>query len=949
MIEKRRVSPNEKMYLAFEKNYNSFTINRVIEGEGHIDIELFQKAVDEVAKSFPESRFKLIGRYWIDSKVNPKVIKIDRDDIGRDFKELMGRKMDLTKGPACQIYYLDESGKTTIIFRTHHGVMDGKGQGIWIEAIFRQLNSLDIEKFSSKTRDIDILKGSGVKKSSDIVTVGEYSPLKSRESYEITYPISKKMVIDEKISGLTSKLIGNIHALSGDKISRFIITRDIREKFKNERLNTGNLSLPMYLEVKDKNWKKINIDLINMILKNRDIIYSPKEYFIFDKFPIDVLRLGLKYTISNYNKQKKAATTAVISNLGKIDLESYKTESFSPTEVYALPVITPLVPISFVITELDSKTILTVGYYEGNYSDSVIENYLDRLKNMLLNKKRVSVTGECKVEKIDIFKEIFKRWSDTEPLSLEKNEELSYRDIFEKAQKVSEYLKSCGVKKGDRVSISTERDSSYIISILACIKVGAVFIPIDPEYPKDRIEYIKENSKSKVLLENLSEILSEKKGVWDKEIENFVKYSSEDVIYTIYTSGSTGSPKGVEITYGTLCNYISNCIKKYGIDGESIFGFFTSISFDLSITAIFTTLVTGGQIEFFREKVTPVTLKDIFENSKMNSVKMTPTHLEIMSKYNIEKDRFKLVIVGGEQLKVSTAKKAQELLGEECKIVNEYGPTEATVGCIYHIFNRDKKYIGEGVPIGKPLDNIELYLDIDLDENLGELFIGGDCLARGYSNNPLETGKKFITSGNRRFYRSGDLCRINSDGDLEFLERKDFQVKIRGYRIELEEIEKKIEEYPTIRGCRVIPNSSKSALLAYYIGDIEEQKLLKYLKKSLPDYMIPYAFFKIDEFPLNSNGKLDLKKLRELSKKKMDLKKESIILSDFEKKIVKIWEEILEINISENSLNKNFYELGADSLSVVRFINEIEPLVKKDAIEKILLNPDLETLKNYKK
>ena len=948
MINRRKLSPNERMYLAFEKNYNSFVINRVVEGKGDINIDIFQKVVNKVSEIYPESRFKLKNGFWVDSKVNPKVIKIQRRDVGKDFKELMKRKIDITKEVACEIYYLNEFDKITIIFRTHHGVMDGKGQGVWIEAIFKELNNLEVEKFSSKVRDIDLLRKNGIKKSSDIVTVGKYLPLKNRLSYKITDPISKKIEIDEKINSITAKLIGSIHKLSEDSKSRFIITRDIREKFLEEKLNTGNLSLPMYLETKSDNWQEINKDLINTILKNEDIEYSPKEYFIFENIPINILSLGLKYTIFNYNRQEKAATTAVISNLGRIDLENYKTKYFIPNKVYALPVITPLVPLSFVITELEDKTIITVGYYEGNYEEEKLEEYLEKLKYTLLNRVKVEIKGDKEIKKINIFKEIFKKINQENTLVLESNEEVSYRDIFFKASKVANYLKEIGVNKGDRVSISTKRDSSYLISILACIKVGAIFIPIDPDYPRERIDYIKESSESKILLESLDFILKED-ALSNQNFKEYEEYEDEDVIYTIYTSGSTGKPKGVEITYGTLRNYISNCIEKYEITEESIFGFFTSISFDLSITAIFTTLVVGGKIEFFDEKITPITLKAIFENSKMNSVKMTPTHLEIISKYDIKKDRFNLVIIGGEQLKVSTAKKAQDVLGERCKIVNEYGPTEATVGCIYHIFDKNKTYTGEGLPIGKPLDNIDLYLEIDTNENTGELLIGGDCLAKGYYNNLKETTDKFIYLENKRFYRSGDLCRVNKDGDLEFLERKDFQVKIRGYRIELEEIEKKIEEYPSIKGCRVIPNSSKNALLAYYIGKIDQKELLESLKEKLPEYMIPYAYFEIDEFPLNSNGKLDLKKLKELGQKDFEDSIDEITLSTFEKKIVKIWEEILEIKIDKNKVSRNFYELGADSLSIVRFINEIEPLITKDGIEKILLNPNLKTINKYKK
>ncbi len=942
---KRKLSPNERMYLTFEENYNSFAINRVVEGKGKIELDKLEKAIKKVANIFPETTYILKGRKLVCSEKLPKINRIEQSDIGERFENLLKRRIDLRKELACEILYLEKEEGLILVFRTHHSVMDGKGQGIWIEAIFKELNNIENRLEISSRTDYEILKREGREKSSDIVSIGKYNPIKRRESYDITTPISQIIEIDRKIPNLTAKLIASINKMSEDKKNRFIVTRDIRDKFLAERFNIGNLSLPLYLELDEKvGWEAVNKEIVEAIISNRDLIYSPMEYLIFDKIPIFILKYGLNRTIQKYNRQNLTASTSVISNLGKLEIKNYSTDSFVAEKIYALPVITPLVPISFVLTEVGEKTYITAGYYKGNFNDKAIDSYLAELKDELLNEKKIFIEGKKDVKKLDIFEKIFSHSEGEDILSYTKVKKESYKEIFKKANSLAHYLKSIGVEKGDRIAISTKRNSDYLISIIATLKLGAIFVPIDPDYPEERKEYIKTISKSKILLED-----TERYTISEYNENLITKYIESDVVYIIFTSGSTGKPKGVEITYGTLCNYISNCIDKYEIDSDIIFGFFTSISFDLSITAIFTSLVVKGGIEFFDEKVEPASLREIFEKSRMNAVKMTPTHLEIISKYDILENRFKIVIVGGEQLKLSTAQKAQKLLGKNCKIINEYGPTEATVGCVYHIYDENQNYSSEGLPIGLPLDNIDLSLQIDKDTEIGELLIGGDCLAKGYYENREETEKKFIFVEGKRFYKSGDLCRINSEQQLEFLERKDFQIKIRGYRIELEEIEKKIEEINGVKGARVLPNSVKTGLVAYYIGEIEEKKIRDYLKDKLPDYMIPYSYFKIDEFPLNSNGKLDVKLLKERANENRLQEDKHIYLSEIEKKIIEIWERILEIDIPLDRINESFYELGADSLSIIRFINEIEPLINSSAVEAIIIEPTLKNIKKYMK
>ncbi len=960
-ILKRKISPNEKMYLAFENKFSSFAINRIVSGIGYIDIQELKNAIIKTSDLIKESRFCLKGNYWIDSNIAPNLFILENIELEKNLEMLLNRKFDLKKGPLCEILVVKEKEKFTLIFRSHHGIMDGKGQGIWIETIFKVLNNKEFKISSSSKRDIDLLYNNGIKKKSDIIHLGKYSPIDNRNSFKITSPMVNKIIINESISNLTAKLIGAIHNLSKDKESRIIITKDIRDKFSEEDNNTGNLSLPMYLNTQSNIWSEIYNDLIFKILNNQDITYSPFEYSIFNFLPTAIVSYGLGSIIKNYNDNSKTAASAVISNLGKIDLNLYSTHDFKANTIYALPVITPLVPISFVITELKNSTIITLGYYKDNFSTEQIIDYSKNIQMFIENKTDILIEGEKIVNEFDLIDKIFSQVNLDKIAIISEEKQITYEILFDKVNILSDFLKSKGVQKGDKIPLILERTEYYIIALLACLKLGLVFIPIDDNYPVDRIKYIVNNSQSNIILtsksvfynlktkiENLISIedifiQSTTPSIDNSNLNIVENYNIHDSLYIIYTSGSTGIPKGVEITYGTFCNYIFSAIKTYKIDSDTIFGFFTSISFDLSLTAIFTTLVSKGTIEMFKEEVTPSYLHSIFENSSMNSIKITPTHLEIISNFSFEKDKIKLVIVGGEQLKLTTAKKAQSLFGDGCAIINEYGPTETTVGCTYHIFNKELDNYLDSVPIGIPLNNIKILLELDRDKGSGELLVGGNCLAKGYYLNSIETDNKFITKNNEKFYRTGDICKLNSKGLLEFIERKDLQIKIRGYRIEIEEIENNINNYPGILSCRIITNTLKTSLICYYIGNIDNSLLKKYLEKILPEYMIPYIFIEIKEFPLTNSGKLDLNKLKSLSKIETDDNNILDTLTPTELKILKIWENILEFSIPTHKIYENFYDLGADSLSMVTFISKLNEKLSPNEISLILENP---TIKN---
>ena len=970
---KRQISPNEKMYLGFEKEYSSFSITRIIEGIGQISLLELKEVVETVSREMPETQLVLNKNMWESSGRLTSVTTIGEKFLKNGFERLINEKFVLKEGPLTRVILIKKE-KTEgyyIIFSVHHGIMDGVGATLWIQNIFLKLNGQNIVKTNSLPRDIDLLETLKEKKKSDIITVGKYLPLKNYIYGENKSVKAIKFSIEGAHPNISSKLMEIIHDYSQEKTSRFILTKNIRETFLSEEKNTGNLSLPVYIEVNGERWNIIYKKILEKILKKEDIIYSGLEYGIFSFFSINNIGKGLRYLIKKYSKKGKTAATSVISNLGKIELKKYSTSSFIAKDVYSLPVITPMVPMSFVITELENSCSITLGYYENSYEEREVLLYIEKIKESFANENSQKISHQLvegnKIENnFDLLTEINEHLSLEEICVIDIDERIKYSDINKKANELAGILISMGIKKGDRIVLLLKRDKYYIISLIAIMKIGAVFIPIDPEYPEERIKYILSNSNSKLILtineifklfENtlcLSILIDEIKLPEEKIVEiESNSYLQEDPLYIIYTSGSTGNPKGVTIAYKTFCNYINFSIRNYDIDEKTIFGFFTSISFDLSLTAIFTTLCCGGKLEMFKERVDAGYLKKIFENSEMNSMKITPTHLDMINALSNGEKKMKLIIVGGEQLRRETAKKAQENFGINCKIINEYGPTETTVGSVFHIFDilEDTK---ETVPIGLPIDNCEVLLEKKEDEKVGELLIGGDCLGKGYWDNATETSKKFIDIEGKKYYRSGDICVLNSQKKLDFIERKDSQVKIRGYRIEIEEIEVAMEKLVFVERAKVFPNANNSLLICTYINNemrengtlIEnrkiEEKIREELEKTLPKYMIPNSFIPVGNFPLTDNGKLDMKKIKKVVLENQEI--ENLDLSDEEIIIVGIVEDILERKVLEEELFYSIYQLGGDSLFMVRLINELESKCFKTVKEREVLNNNLDKL-----
>lgn len=515
------------------------------------------------------------------------------------------------------------------------------------------------------------------------------------------------------------------------------------------------------------------------------------------------------------------------------------------------------------------------------------------------------------------------------------------------AQMSCNLMKNYKVEKGDMVGVLLNRSEWTIITILGILKSGAVFIPVDSELPTNRQAFIVNDTALKLLVTETSFILDldfYEGSVMsvDVEFETFtddlnldsVTLAPNDLAYIIYTSGSTGQPKGVMIEYNSLTNYLLWAREQY-LSGSLInknFGLFTSLSFDLTITSLFLPLISGGILKILPSSSSVVGLLENYLDSDLSCIKLTPAHINVLGNLEIQSDKIQVAVVGGEELKKEHIKILRKI-NPSIRIYNEYGPTEATVGCtIFEI-----KSVEEPILIGKPIANTSIYIldkfnRLQPEGVVGEIGIGGAGLARGYLNRSDLTSEKFISNPFKEgelIYKTGDLGKWLPNGAIDYKGRIDHQVKVRGYRIELGEIETHISQFSSaIKQVLTIIKEVKneSSIVVYYVSDpeIDKAELRSYLIKNLPEYMVPDFYVALKSIPLNSSGKVDRKALPNITGEDL-IKKEYVApRNEIEEKLIKIVATILEAKENEIGINDSFFDLGMNSLKLIIMVNHIK-------------------------
>ena len=530
--------------------------------------------------------------------------------------------------------------------------------------------------------------------------------------------------------------------------------------------------------------------------------------------------------------------------------------------------------------------------------------------------------------------------------------QLSYGALNEQANRLAHFLRAQGAGPGKIVGVLLDRSVEMIVCLLGILKAGAVYLPLDPKFPKDRLAFMLSDAEVPILLTQSAlhsdlPFLQGKAFVVEELANTLTEFSSanpvpvgspDDVAYVIYTSGSTGKPKGVMVPRRALVNFLSSMAEQPGLCATDVLLAVTTISFDISLLEMLLPLVVGAKIALASrtQAADPFELRRLLDEQRITVMQATPTTWRMLLETGWE-GKFDLkILCGGEALNQDLA---ERLLPRCAELWNMYGPTETTIWS-----STERVISASNITLGLPIANTELLV---VDERMqlvkpgatGELLIGGVGLALGYLKREELSAEKFIPdviSGleSARLYRTGDEVRVRADGTLEFIGRLDHQIKLNGFRIELGEIESALSRVDGIRQSVVIlreDTPGDKRLVAYYTGsqNIETQAILKKLRTDLPEYMLPVAYVWMAEFPQTPNGKLDRKALPAPARRRPPLAQQYVAPStELEKQLAAVWQELLMVDVV--GIDDSFFDLGGNSIAVFRLVNTCRNKLDRD-------------------
>jgi amino acid adenylation domain-containing protein len=1022
-IEEKKIklsSLQERLYFLekIEENSSPYNAFDILELPSNINFKILEKAINFLIKrhellraSIVEDKFKPLQIIRKDFKYSLKIVDVERIKKNRFIKKNISDKIDFSdKLFNFQIIREKrENGirKIFLLLVFHYIILDDKSLDIFNTELFivyysfinkkkpalpilykRYLDFIDNENLGNEEEqkkywkekmkgDIPFLNLSNNKKRKKIST-GRVKTISLEKKY---FKEIKKVCEQEGVtiyvfmatifSLFLSKISGQKDVLFSTPISLrdeldyqnvfgfFINTVVLRFKIKND-ISFSELLSEAKEEILDslKN-KHYSIDKLIEELKPDRSVNRP--YFLNIMYQNDPLKKeevfksvkNVLFYKKNIQFDIKLRTREKENNTMLFFIE-YSEELFSSKQI----------DIFFDILKFILKQVLNNKKIKIKEIDILSDKEKENLKNKFNNTKK-NYFGKNFLKNnillINQFEEQVKKTPKRIAIEFE-DKILTYEELNNKSNKLANFLnKEKKIVKKEIIGILQERTIESIISILAILKIGCAYLPIDLKYPSKRIEYMISQSKIKLIIgdsekESLIkkekvEFLNIKKKEIRKEVERQslekikIDINKNDLVYIIYTSGSTGEPKGVKIQNKAILNTLCWLQEEFELTDRDVVAQKTALSFTDSVWEIFWPLVKGSKLSIISDKiaVNPEEFIKELNKKKITFTQFVPAlmilFLESKKIKKSEKNKIllpylKYIFNGGEALSPSLSNEWYAAF-PNVKIANIYGMTESAIYTTNYIVPNKTDESQISVPLGKPIANNQIYI---LDKNnkmlprtiLGEISVSGESLSNGYLHKKKETEEVFVFNKRLKtnIYKTGDLGIIDDCYNLHYLGRAGSQVQIRGYRIEMGEIEAKIREKKSVSNCAVIIREEKKRkeLCAFYTekenGVLLENKLERYLKENLPEYMVPKYIYRIKKFPLNVHGKIDRKKLKKYYIIEKKNKNKKNIKTKTEKQLAKIWEKILGFQVFDRK--SDFFNLGGHSLSVIEMIYLIE-------------------------
>lgn len=962
MSVQRTVSSNEKLYLTGARYFSELVMHSILEGSGVISTLELQAAVDKASALLPGARLRLMGSNWVADAAAPivEVLK-DYPDFHGDITQHTHNFKDLnpSAGLTLSVQIAVKDGRTLMIFRAMHAVMDGKGMQIWIKAVFAYLRGESPQWTDSLLTEDQVLDSSeGKKRANEPLFPYAVGPrMKSAEAGDaFTFSYARRS-LRGTIPAVIAKLsigVDKFLASGPGERSLMLIPVDVRNDLDEEiAKSTANLSLPLMLPVsKDQSWSALSEQFLDMLSSKKHIARGVWDW-LYRKVPNGPIAWLFRHYWLNSLRRGRFVVSAVISHTGRQDLDEFSSKTFHAADLVFLPCVVPISPLGLVLTETDHGTEIALVSVKALWADPL--KLLDQVIEAsgfseLVVHKEVRAERKHSAERMTFadsnlnLHQLVERQAQKSPNHVALvfgDRQMSYAELNARANQMARLLQARGIKKSDFVGVGLERSFDLIVSILAIMKAGAAYVPLDPAMPATRLDYMVNDSKARaVLTTSRNKSLFSGSGEVlaldeiEKEISAFsqsnldLEISQNDLCYMIYTSGSTGNPKGAMNIHAALNNHFLWMANEYELGSSDSTLQKTPISFDASLLEIFLPLQSGGRIIIAKpdgHKDTRYML-DLIREHKVTFLSIVPSVFNLfLDEIDVqEESSLRLVLLGGEEFTRKLYDKFKQRF-PKANAVNLYGPAEAAIDTL--TFDCRSGFGGRTVPIGRPVANTEIFI---VDESMqqlapgqsGELIIAGVQIGQGYFNRPELTQEKYIKhpfnpDSPYKAYRTGDLVRQLPDGQIEFMGRIDHQVKIRGVRIELGEIEHCLEQIPGISRAVVVAKElhGDKALVAYWVGGTKDD-LRQAMAKSLPDYMIPSLFLKLDKIPYNANGKVDRLALPEV---KLEARTEDLFVPSnaHEKAVADVWSVLLKAPVGKRT---HFFEAGGNSLLAISLV-----------------------------
>lgn len=996
---RRPVSPTEWSYLAAAGLGELMVLHLVVEGSGPIDALALSRAVAQASASCPGSRLVRRGRMWIDSGRPARVVVADGAAFDRStltgLPELTGPLPEAEGRSGTEVLLLTGE-PSTVVFRASHAVMDLKGTAIWAAEVFRALRGEPLHGAADSLADYQLLDGLGRTGQRPRLGLDQRSPLAGRAG---SGSLWRRRTVPGRHAALAAKVAAAVAGAVGVSPARIMVPVDLRRHAPTVS-STANLALPVFLDVPaGQGTDEVHRRLLNALSVRQELAAGAEAALARLPMAATAALVGASRA-ATYARHRYLAS-AIVSNAGRLALEDFSTGEFTAATVYALPVHAPLVPVSIVLLELPEHTELVISARGAADVGERCELLLDRIETALGT--AVPVPGAPRVTPprepgaadrllapgpdglppldttvVQLFRAQAAERPDA-PAVIGDSPPWSYGDLDRRSDSVAAVLLARGVRRGEVVGVLADRSALGLAGVLGVLKAGAAFLPMDDRNPAQRVKELLHDAQVRFCLTETASCVKAEgadcttillddvaRGDWTADEHTHATLAAaapgpDDLAYVIYTSGSTGKPKGVQIEHRSLVNVVGWIAPFLRCDEQTRAAYSFSPGFDLSMMQIFPPLLHGGAVVPVPGELDHIKLREMFSGRQANTLALTPTHLELAARLGLRPAGIRALHLGGENLTTASSQWARASFGPDCLIVNIYGPTEATVACTVAVVGDDASRAS--MPIGVPVHRTSVAV---LDEQrhevrdgeLGELYVTGVQLARGYLGRPDLTADRFVyLPDGRRAYRTGDLVQRLPDGQLEYAGRIDAQVKIRGHRVEPGEIEAALTALPDIAQAAVVArrrhHAGPQALCAYVVpaegaAVLDETVVRAELERSLPSHLVPSMVCAVPALPETASGKTDRNALpNPFDEAAEEHGKPAVpgaptdsqprLGPDTAAVTAGIWSRVLHCDATRLDGSSDFHALGGDSLAVLEMLAALGDELLGQAMERQFL------------